>query len=69
MSAASEKGDEYLRFLNYLLNDCIYLLDETMKELPKLKAAQARRELPDWHTLHPRSRMQHECVPNSRHHL
>lgn len=37
MIAATEEEGFYLRFLNLLINDSIFLLDETLKKLPELK--------------------------------
>jgi Ubiquitin elongating factor core len=58
-----EQRDDYLRFLNYLINDCIFLLDETLKLLPQVKAAQARRGEASWESLGHRERQEHECGP------
>lgn len=51
-----------MRFLNYLVNDCIYLLDEALKALPALKAAEAARASPAHATLPPHQRLQRECA-------
>ena len=59
MSSENEDENAHLRFLNYLVNDCIFLLDETMKALPELKATEAR--LLEDHDINPRQRMQLQC--------
>lgn len=51
----------YMRFLNYLINDCIYLLDEAIKKLPDLKEAQAKLDDPSWHTLGARQQQDHRA--------
>ena len=59
MSSENEDESAHLRFLNYLVNDCIYLLDEAMKALPDLKTTEARL-LEDLAT-NPRQRTQLQC--------
>eukprot|EP00898_Chlorokybus_atmophyticus_P007588 jgi/Chlat1/7830/Chrsp66S00575 len=46
--AADNSGGFYVRFLNMLVNDGIYLLDESLKNLPKLKDLE--REMADART-------------------
>ena len=66
MLAAAEEGGRgrYMRFLNYLINDCIYLLDESLKKLPDVKEAENLRDDPvRWAALGPRGQEQHSCAP------
>jgi len=40
--AAKEEKGAYLRFLNLLINDSIFLLDESLKKIPELKEMEAQ---------------------------
>jgi hypothetical protein len=61
-AAAVEERAKYLRFLNYLVNDCIFLLDEALKALPQLKQFENVRESAQWTAMSNHRRMQHECA-------
>jgi ubiquitin conjugation factor E4 B len=53
-----EKGS-YLKFLNLLINDSIFLLDESLKKIPELKAMEAEIENSDeWNQRPPQERQE-----------
>ena len=41
MNLASSDPGFYIRFINMLINDAIYLLDESLKKLPEIKELEA----------------------------
>lgn len=54
----------YLRFLNNLVNDSIYLLDEAMKALPEIKDKEAVAASPEWANMPFRQQQDHMCAPH-----
>lgn len=52
----------FLRFLNLLINDSVFLLDEALTNMAQLKTMQAARETGDWAKLPPREREQNEMM-------
>jgi ubiquitin conjugation factor E4 B len=53
-----EKGS-YLKFLNLLINDSIFLLDESLKKIPELKAMEAEIEnTVEWNQRPPQERQE-----------
>jgi ubiquitin conjugation factor E4 B len=57
-----EKGS-YLKFLNLLINDSIFLLDESLKKIPELKAMEAEIENSDEWNQRPHQQ-EHVCWLN-----
>lgn len=53
----------YLRFLNNVVNDSIYLLDEAMKTLPEIKDKEAAVNGPEWAGMSNRQQQEHMCAP------
>jgi hypothetical protein len=51
-----------MRFVNYLINDCIYLLDEAMKLLPQVKEKEAKRDSDEWNEMSALQRRHHTCA-------
>eukprot|EP00892_Ulva_mutabilis_P009456 jgi/Ulvmu1/6883/UM031_0088.1 len=49
----------YLRFLNNIVNDSIYLLDEAMKLLPEIKDKEAATTSPEWAGMSSRQQQDH----------
>lgn len=53
---AEERGS-YLKFLNLLINDSIFLLDESLKKMPELKELEAEMgNAGEWERLSPHER-------------
>lgn len=50
----------FLRFLNLLMNDAIYLLDEAIQYLSKIKILQLERDRGEWDSLGPDARREKE---------
>ncbi|KAK7882113.1 hypothetical protein WMY93_028287 [Mugilogobius chulae] len=50
----------FLRFLNLLMNDAIYLLDEAIQYLSKIKILQLERDRGEWDNLSPDARKEKE---------
>ncbi|KAA0701456.1 Ubiquitin conjugation factor E4 A [Triplophysa tibetana] len=50
----------FLRFLNLLMNDAIYLLDEAIQYLSKIKILQLERDRGEWDSLAPDARREKE---------
>lgn len=50
----------FLRFLNLLINDAIYLLDETLSNMASLRTMQTAREAGEWEQLPPQERENNE---------
>ncbi|TTO95317.1 Ubiquitin conjugation factor E4 A [Bagarius yarrelli] len=50
----------FLRFLNLLMNDAIFLLDEAIQYLSKIKLLQIERDLGEWDSLAPDARREKE---------
>ena len=59
VAAATTEGF-YLKFLNMLVNDAIYLLDEALKKLPEVRETIAAMAAPSWATLGAEERSQRE---------
>lgn len=53
----------YLRFLNNIVNDSIYLLDEAMKILPEIKDKESVSNGPEWAGMSSRQQQEHMCEP------
>ena len=70
-SNSRRRSRVYTRFLNMLINDAIYLLDEAMKKLPEVR--QAETDMQDdaaWAARPPRERQERESdVSTTRRHL
>ncbi|CAK9231327.1 unnamed protein product [Sphagnum troendelagicum] len=57
--AIMEEKGSYLKFLNLLINDSIFLLDESLKKIPELKAMEAEIENSDeWNQRPPQERQE-----------
>lgn len=52
----------FLRFLNLLINDSVFLLDEALRNMAQLKTMQAARESGEWTKLPAREREQNEMM-------
>lgn len=52
----------FLRFINLLINDAVFLLDEALSNMAKLKTMQAARESGDWAKLPIHERIQNEAL-------
>ncbi|KAE8592458.1 hypothetical protein XENTR_v10018761 [Xenopus tropicalis] len=50
----------FLRFLNLLMNDAVFLLDEAIQYLSKIKVLQIERDRGEWDALSPESRREKE---------
>lgn len=50
----------FLRFINLLMNDAIFLLDEALGYMNQLREAERRRKTAEWQTLSPQQRAQAE---------
>jgi ubiquitin conjugation factor E4 B len=59
VAAATTEGF-YLKFLNMLVNDAIYLLDEALKKLPEVRETLAAMAAPGWAALGAEERSQRE---------
>ncbi|XP_071105758.1 ubiquitin conjugation factor E4 A-like [Haliotis cracherodii] len=55
----------FLRFVNLLINDAIFLLDEALQYMSQIKEKQQEKERGDWNNLEPRQRQ--ETDNNFRH--
>ncbi|XP_046576120.1 LOW QUALITY PROTEIN: ubiquitin conjugation factor E4 A-like [Haliotis rubra] len=55
----------FLRFVNLLINDAIFLLDEALQYMSQIKEKQQEKERGDWNNLEPRQRQ--ETENNFRH--
>lgn len=51
----------FLRFINLLMNDAIFLLDEALGYMNQLKEAEKRRTTEEWRKLNPQQRAQAEA--------
>ncbi|XP_068922778.1 ubiquitin conjugation factor E4 A isoform X3 [Petaurus breviceps papuanus] len=51
----------FLRFLNLLMNDAIFLLDEAIQYLSKIKIQQIERDQGEWDSLSPEARREKEA--------
>ncbi|EFJ06900.1 ubiquitin-protein ligase, UFD2 [Selaginella moellendorffii] len=57
--AVTEERGFYLRYLNLLINDSIFLLDESLKKIPELKEMEAERSnVPEWERRPPQERQE-----------
>lgn len=55
--AVTEERGSYLQFLNLLINDSIFLLDESLKKIPELKEVEAEiANTADWNQRSPQER-------------
>jgi len=69
VAAATTEGF-YLKFLNMLVNDAIYLLDEALKKLPEVRETLAEMAAPAWAALGAEERSQREgTLRNNESHL
>lgn len=50
----------FLRFINVLINDSIFLLDESLENLQKIKEMEEARKNNEWDKLPPNERQQHQ---------
>lgn len=50
----------FLRFINLLMNDAIFLLDEALNYMNQLREAELRKKSEEWHKLNPQQRAQAE---------
>ena len=46
--AMKEEKGSYLKFLNLLINDSIFLLDESLKKIPELKEMEVQLSEEQW---------------------
>lgn len=51
----------FLRFINLLMNDAIFLLDEALNYMGQLREAERRRKTEEWQRLNPQQRAQAEA--------
>lgn len=51
----------FLRFINLLMNDAVYLLDEALSNMAQLKQLQNKKESGEWQALPQREREQNEA--------
>lgn len=51
----------FLRFINLLMNDAIFLLDEALNYMGQLRDAERRRKTEEWQRLNPQQRAQAEA--------
>lgn len=51
----------FLRFLNLLMNDAIFLLDEAIQYLSKIKIQQIEKDRGEWDNLTPEARREKEA--------
>eukprot|EP00803_Ostreobium_quekettii_P005944 evm.model.scf_1775.3 EVM.evm.TU.scf_1775.3 scf_1775:17856-20430(+) len=56
---AGERG-LYMQFCNMLINDSIYLLDESLKKVQDMRDSEQRRNQPEWNQLSPQEQQQQE---------
>ncbi|KAL0272620.1 UNVERIFIED_CONTAM: hypothetical protein PYX00_005522 [Menopon gallinae] len=52
----------FLRFLNLLINDSVFLLDEALSNMAQLKTMQTARDSGEWAKLPPREREENEAL-------
>jgi hypothetical protein len=61
--AQREERGLYLRFCNMMINDCIHLLDESLKALPDIREAESLVEDPArWGALTPQERQERQAL-------
>jgi ubiquitin conjugation factor E4 B len=63
-----EKGS-YLKFLNLLINDSIFLLDESLKKIPELKEMEVQLAGEEWSTRPAQERQERERHYHQQEHV
>eukprot|EP00252_Welwitschia_mirabilis_P016787 TRINITY_DN3721_c0_g1_i1.p1 TRINITY_DN3721_c0_g1~~TRINITY_DN3721_c0_g1_i1.p1 ORF type:complete len:1020 (+),score=199.58 TRINITY_DN3721_c0_g1_i1:182-3241(+) len=68
--AKVHEKDTYLKLLNFLINDSIYLLDEGLNKIPELKTLEAEmRNTVEWEKLSPEERQEKTRLYQQQQHI